>query len=175
MSALQTQTALVWVSLETHNLNMNTVFCPVGWPAQQLCLDVTPHFCPCTLRIKWSEQEENSPRLWAQESSHFAKHIKQHILRRATKLIAPHSIMEFKSWRCTKLNWIQSQEIWSDVWSQPCSVDWRCLKPSKLSGFMVAVASSLLQPQYQTWPTPRRAQKDRFCLHNFHSLSALDL
>lgn len=90
-------------------INMSTDCSAVGWPAQHLCLDVTPHFCPCTLRIKWSWKEENSPWLWAQKSACYVKHIKQYVLQRATKFIVPCNIMEFKSWRCTKIKWIQPQ------------------------------------------------------------------
>lgn len=90
-------------------INMSTDCSAVGWPAQHLCLDVTPHFCPCTLRIKWSWKEENSPWLWAQKPACYVKHIKQCVLKRATKFIVPCNIMVFKSWRCTKLNWTQPQ------------------------------------------------------------------
>lgn len=91
---------------------MNIVCSAVGSPAQHLCVDVTPHFCLCTLRIKWSEEGESSPWLWAQKSAHYLKHIKQHILLKATKFV-PRNKMEFKTWRYTKLNWIQLQATWS--------------------------------------------------------------
>lgn len=90
---------------------MNIACSAVGSPAQHFCLHVTPHFCLCTLRIKWSGEEENSPWLWAQKSAHCVKHIKQHILQKTTKFVL-RNIMEFKSWRYTKFNWIQPHATW---------------------------------------------------------------
>lgn len=92
---------------------MNIACSAVGSPAQHLCPDVTPHFCLCTLRIKWSEEDEISPWLWARKSARYLKHIKQYILQKATRFV-PCNIMEFKTWRYTKLNWIQLQATWSE-------------------------------------------------------------